>query len=257
MSMVIFVIPIYNEEKNIPTLLSRTRKICLEEHIDFRMIAVDDGSTDKSLDILKSSKKEDMPLEICSYHPNKGVGEAFRRGFEKALEIGKDTDIVVTKEADNTSDPGILRQLILKIEDGYDLALASCYAKEGKVLGTTFYRKFLSECANMLLKIFVPIKGIHTYSSFYRAYRLGSLRQLSASYKGNLITSNGFECMVELLIKFGKDKRFKITEVPMILQGSGRIGKSKMRVMRTTIGFLKAIFKEGIIGSIKDIFKAR
>lgn len=254
--MIIFVIPVYNEAKNIENLLKKTHMVMTKEGLPYKVIIVNDGSTDDTVKMVESLNSE-IPVEIYSHYPNKGVGEAFRVGFRKALEKSKDGDIVVTKEADNTSDLSILLKLISKINNGCDVALASCYAKEGGIIGTTLFRLMLSRCANLLLKLFIPVKGIHTYSSFYRAYSSTALRQIYNLYGDKLIEQNGFECMVELLIKFSCKGKFKITEIPMILDGGRRAGKSKMKVFKTMRGFLKVILKEGIIHRIGRKFNVK
>lgn len=252
--MVIFVIPVYNEAENIMNLLNKTHETMAKEKLPYKVIIINDGSTDNTLKVIESVKDR-LPVEVYSHYPNKGVGEAFRVGFRKALEICKDGDIVITKEADNTSDLGILYQLISKIDDGYDVALASCYAKEGGVVGTTLFRLILSKGANILLKLFLPVKNINTYSSFYRGYSSRALKEIYSLYGDKLIEEDGFECMVELLIKFSRNGKFKISEVPMILDGSRRMGKSKMRVLRTMRGFLKVILKEGLIYRAKRMLR--
>lgn len=252
--MIIFVIPAYNEAENILNLLNKTHETMMAKKLTYKVIIVNDGSTDDTVKVVEALKDK-MPVEIYSHYPNKGVGEAFRVGFRKALEISGDGDIVVTKEADNTSDLTILHQLISNINNGDDIALASCYAREGGVMGTTLFRLILSRGANILLKLFIPVKNIHTFSSFYRAYSSKALRQMYAIYGDNLIRGDGFECMVELLIKFSRNGNFKISEVPMVLDGSKRIGKSKMRILRTIKGFLIVVLREEIIYKMKQIFK--
>lgn len=251
--MIIFVIPAFNEAENILNLLNKTNEVMLKKNLSYKIIIINDGSTDETVRLAESLRTK-IPIEICSYYPNKGVGEAFRVGFCKALELSSDNDIIITKEADNTSDLDIIDKMIFKIRDGYDLVLASCYAKEGAVIGTTLFRRILSKSANILLKLVIPAKNIHTYSSFYRAYNSRALKELFGIYADNLIQEDGFECMVELLIKFSHNGKFKITEVPMVLDGSRRVGKSKMRIFKTTKGFLKVILKEGIIYRMKRIF---
>ena len=59
--------------------------------------------------------------------------ETFKVGFKTALKIADDNDIIITKEADNTSDLNILDAMIKKIKKGNDIVLASCYAKNGRV----------------------------------------------------------------------------------------------------------------------------
>ncbi len=252
--MIIFVTATYNEQKNIGRLLQRTKEKAEGQGLDYKIIVVNDGSTDDTERVVKSLM-ERIPLYLHSYYPNKGAGEAFRLGFRKALEIGEAGDIIVTKEADNTSDLGTLAELISKIRDGYDVALASCFAKGGRILGVSPLRLILSRGANILLKVFFPIKDVNTYTSFYRAYRYEALKEIFDIYGDALIEESGFECMPELLIKFSRNVKFKIAEVPTILDVNKRIGKSKMRIFKTIKGVLRIILREGIIYRIKKRFK--
>lgn len=251
--MIIFVIPAYNEEKNIGILLSNIQLEMLRHGLDYKVIVIDDGSKDRTVEVANSMRK-DMQIELFSHRSNMGIAAVFRSGFKLALETSKDGDVIITTEADNTNDLSIIIEMIKKIEQGYDLVLGSCYAKYGKVVGVNFSRLFLSKMANLLVKIFCPINGVNTYSSFYRAYNPRALRQLRDYYGEGLLKENGFECMVELLIKFSRFDMFKITEIPMVLDGNKRVGKSKMHVFKTTRGFTKVIFEEGVIPRIKNLF---
>ena len=240
--MIIFIIPAYNEEKNISTLFSRLERKMKEIKRDFHVILVNDGSTDGTKsEALKY--KDLMSLDIINHNPNRGVGEVFRSGFSRAMEIAKDGDILVTKEADNTSDLEILQIMLQNVENGYDIALASCYAPKGKIIGTTKVRFILSYGANLLVRQLFFIKETHTCSSFYRAYSAGTLRKSFYAYEGQLIEDDEFSCMVEVLIKLHR-LPLKITEVPMILRRDLRKGKSKMNKRKNIISLLKLIKKE-------------
>ena len=110
--------------------------------------------------------------------------------------------------------------------------LASCYAKGGGIAGTTPLRMALSRTANTLLSLFFPIRGVCTYSSFYRAYTYELLARADRIYGSRLLTEDGFVCMVELLVKLAAI-RARLSEVPVTLRGDRREGKSKMKVLRT------------------------
>lgn len=248
--MLIIIVPAFNEEHNIAYLLKKTHDTLSKENIPYKLILVNDGSTDRTENIVKAFLNS-MPIVLISYSQNKGVGKAFHAGFKKALEICKEDDLIVTKEADNTSDLSILKNLILKIQQGNDLALASCYSKEGAVLNTKLHRWLMSKCANGILRFFFPYKGIRTYSSFYRAYNVKILRQLVHEYGDAFIESCGFESMVELLVKIIRLEGVRISEVPMILDGGKRIDHSKMKVFKTTLGILKVVFKHSILRNFK------
>lgn len=240
--MIIFIIPAYNEEKNIADLLSNLGNKMKELKHEYRVILVNDGSTDGTNDeALKFIKK--ISLDIVDHETNKGVGQVFRSGFSRAMEIAKDNDIIVTKEADNTSDLQILDTMLQKINGGHDLVLASCYAKEGKITGTTKMRFFLSYSANLLVRVLFFIKETRTCSSFYRVYRAGILRKALLAYDGRLIEDDEFSCMVEILIKLNR-LGIKIAEVPMILKCDMRKGVSKMNKRKNIISYFCLIIKE-------------
>jgi len=209
---------------------------------DYCAIVVDDGSRDHTVDIVQSFISR-MPVKVISHKVNRGVGAAFQTGFDAALEIAKPSDIIVTIEADNTSDLAILPLMIQKVASGDDLVLASCYADEGQVLGTNFWRRLLSWGANILLALIFSIRDVKTYSSFYRAYKTSALETAIAAYHGNLIEQPGFVCMVEVLVKMQR-LGLRISEVPMVLQTGLRKGPSKMRVLRNIRDYITFIFAD-------------
>lgn len=239
--MIRFIIPAYNEELNIDELLENTSQFCLLNNYDYQIIVINDGSTDETMRILKKFEKR-ISLIVLDQVVNKGVGAAFRRGFAYVVDNGSEQDIIVTKEADNTSDLSVLNKMLDNINNGYDLVLASCYMKGGSVEKTNLYRKILSSGANYLIKMFTPLKGVNTFSSFYRVYRLSMLKRAWKIYGEKLIEEAGFTCMAELLLKFAY-MNIRMTEVPMILKGDMRKGKSKMKTLSTIGAYIKLLFK--------------
>lgn len=240
--MIIFIIPAYNEEENIQLLLQNIDAKMKELDREYQVLLVNDGSKDFTKERALEFKDR-IQLEVIDHETNKGVGEVFRSGFSRAMKIASDNDIIVTKEADNTSDIDILNSMFQKISSGYDIVLASCYAPGGKIVGTNLPRLLLSSMANFILKLFFPIQGIHTYSSFYRVYRAGMLRKAFYAYENRLIEDNGFTSMVEMLIKLSR-LNVRIVETPMILHSNFRKGKSKMKKLRTVAGYMNLICKE-------------
>ncbi|MBN1793561.1 MAG: glycosyltransferase [Candidatus Omnitrophica bacterium] len=257
--MIYFIVPAYNEEKNIETLIAKTAEKMEELNEDYRILVVNDGSSDNTDRIVRSFTGK-ANVDILTHPTNLGVGAAFRNGFKKALAETTDDDIIVTKEADNTSDLSILKDMTLQIRGGSDVVLASCFTKGGGVKNSTPYRHMLSAGANALIKLFFNMRGLHTFSSFYRAYRPSILRTALACYGGRLIEEPGYECMVDSLIKLHRLTR-NISEVPMVLRCDMREGKSKMKVLRTIRGYLRVVFKNlflfhvGRTGSDHDDFR--
>ncbi len=240
--MIYFLIPVYNEELNLKTLYNDTLNYMEDiNRSDFRFIFVNDGSIDNSLSILKKFQNEDSSIIIISHYPNMGIKTTFLKGFQKFLELGSKGDILITKEADNTSDNSIVDRMIREIsENGYDIILASCYMKGGGLESTTIFRTILSFSANLIIKIRFKIWDIHTFSSFYRAFSYNCLSTAFSNDK-NLMNNSGFSCVIEMLLKLRK-MDFKIIEIPMILKSSKRVGKSKMPILKTILGYFKLCF---------------
>lgn len=234
-----FVIPAFNEAKNLPSLFDEIELAVGQTN--HKIILVDDGSTDGTKEML-AEHSASLPLIIVTHPRNVGVGAGFRNGYTRLLGLPGTSpdDILVTIEADNTSDLKILPAMISKIDGGADLVLASCYAPGGRVEGTNWWRVILSAGANALIRTLFKMHNVHTYSSFYRVMKLQLLSKLSKTYGSRMIEEPGFICMVELLLKFRRIGA-RIDEVPMILKGSRRKGASKMRVISTTLSYLKLI----------------
>ena len=240
--MIIFVVPVYNEERNIERLLNDLSGRAREKNWDYRICIADDGSRDNTVRIAESMKGK-IPLEVAANPVNMGPGAAFDRGFRHVLEYTGPEDIVVTMEADNTSDLEILDKMLERIRSGADLVLASCYAKTGEVKGTTFYRKILSKGANLLIRMISRNKEIQTYSSFYRCYRAGLLKRAYELYGNRFVEEQGFVCAVDILLKLQK-LGIRVEEVPMVLKCDQRVDKSKMKTLLTTLSYLRLFSRE-------------
>ena len=144
----------------------------------------------------------------------------------------------MTLEADQTSDPSVLPRLLHRVwEEGDHIALASCYLYGGGIKGTHLHRVGLSHVANGLMKKALGLSGLATLSSFYRVYQASALMAIRERYGDDFITTHGFECMVEILYRAAR-LGLRISEVPMVLDGSRRVGKSKMKVLRTSMAYL-------------------
>jgi len=233
------VAPAYDEAGNIDDLLLRIEEKLLPLAVPYRIVVVDDGSTDDTVLRCRAAAGRGLPVEVLSHGANRGPGAAFRTGFLHVLETAEPLDLVVTLEADQTSDPSILPRLLHRVWEGGDhIALASCYLYGGGIVGTRAHRVGLSHLANALMKKALGLSGLATLSSFYRVYQVSALRALQDRWGEDFITSRGFECMVEILYRAAQ-LRLRISEVPMVLDGSRRVGKSKMKVARTAAAYLK------------------
>lgn len=237
---IFFLIPVYNECDNIK-LLSENLKTCVDVEVERRYVFVDDCSTDNSIELIEKYF-QDFDYHIIKKESNKGPGDSFNLGFEYVLSESNSTeDIVITLEADNTSDLSILKGMIGISALGYDLILASIYAQGGGFYKTSIFRKIASVLANLIIRFVFDIRVL-TLSSFYRIYRVSFLKEIKQNFN-IMIEEPGFISMVEILIK-SIYLNAKIIEVPMSLFSNKRVGKSKMKVFKTTISYLKFLLKK-------------
>jgi glycosyltransferase involved in cell wall biosynthesis len=235
--MIYFVIPVYNEEENLPNLKRELEAVHLNEEKFY--VFCDDGSKDKSREAI-AALFNGLNYHITGDGSNHGPGKAFDTGFEWVLANCRDSDIVVTIEADCTSDTAILSDMITISNLGYDLVLASVYTQSGHLEKTNFMRKFISSVANMIMRFVFNIRVL-TLSSFYRVYKVSLLKRIKEKYNV-LISEPGFICMLEILHKAIKVNA-KIIEVPTVLRSGKRIGKSKMKIFKTSLTYLSYLVR--------------
>jgi dolichol-phosphate mannosyltransferase len=234
---VYILVPVFNEELNIPELVNSWRKISKElNNFEFFFILVDDGSTDKTAQVALEISS-DLNLKLLQHKNNKGPGYAFGTGFEYLATIVTAEDIIVTIEGDNTSMTETLKIMLGRImRENVDVSLASPLSYGGAIKNTNWYKTLLAHISSALTKIFLDIRGINTFTSFFRAYQGHVILQLQKAYGLRILEFSGFECMVELLKKIVMFE-FSISEVPMKLDTSLRKGKSKLKIIKTAISY--------------------
>jgi len=216
--MKIFILlPAYNEEADLPQLFSSIQKNL--RNVDHSVVVVDDGSTDRTAEIAKSSG-----ATLLRHEKNRGLGAAIRTGFSHVVRIADANDVVVTMDADNSHDPASVLEMIKKIDEGCDVVIASRYCPGGKQVGVGFARQLLSRGINFIFQVLFPIKGVRDYTSGFRAYRV----KVIGLYGEGLIRNSGFPCMAEILIKLSAVGA-KICEIPLILRYDFKKGGSKLR----------------------------
>lgn len=235
--MIHAVVPVLNEEPNVARLVDRLHSALLP-FAPYRVLFVDDGSTDGTVQVLKDRGPE---IATLSHPKNLGPGAAFRTGFTHILKTLEPADLVLTLEGDGTSDLAVLPRMIgrMRNEDD-DIVLASCYLFGGGIKHTATHRVGLSHIANALVKQTLGLSGLATLSSFFRIYQGRALLRLRENFGEALFASDGFESQIEILHLAARLK-LRISEVPMVLDGSRRLGKSKMKVAKTSLAYLRLV----------------
>lgn len=239
------VIPVLNESANMDRLVAALRELERDFRATYRfeIILVDDGSTDGTA---KKARElaSGLSLTVLSHERNIGPGRAFGTAFEYLAPRVEQDDWVATIEGDNTSRHELLRQMLARSGEGYDIILASPYSYGGGIHNTSRMRVFLSHFANAFLKGCVGIHGLFTMSSFFRLHRGSALREIQACFGPRIIERSGFEGVVEMLMKM-VFLGLTISEVPMVLDTARRAGKSKMRVLKTIRTYLTLLLDRG------------
>jgi dolichol-phosphate mannosyltransferase len=232
----VFVIPAYNEEENIPRLIADLEARPALFPPESRVLIVDDGSQDATAEVVESYAGP-LPLELIKLGENQGPGAAFRAGFTAALERCPDDALVVTLEADTTSDLDALPDMLERAAAGAELVLATWV-----MVNVSRMRRTLSEGAGYVVRRSLGLQAT-TVSSFFRVYRASILRLGFDRYGDSLIRERGFACKAEILAKLS-DLGARVEEVPVGLDTSRRVGKSKMPIFRTIMAYWRMVARQ-------------
>lgn len=225
------VLPAYNEERNLGPLLDSIRDAMADAAVPYRVIVVDDGSVDRTAETV-TSRTSTMPLLLVRHPKNEGLGATIRDGLRLATELAGDGDVIVTMDADQTHNPGLIPRMLQAIREGHDVVIASRYRSGSRVCGLSSLRILVSLGASWVFRILFPTTGVRDFTCGYRAYRATLLKTALATYGDRFIEAEGFHCMAEILLKLRRLRPI-FGELPFILRYDLKEGATKMRVGRT------------------------
>ena len=246
--MISVIFPAFNEEKVIrPTLLALAKAYAGREH-EVRAVLVDDGSTDRTIEEAQRAVAESggkLSLTVLQHEVNRGLGAGLRTGIYWCLDHSGEDDVIVTLDADNTHPPAMIPGMVAKLADGYDLVIASRYRAGAEVHGVPGYRRALSDVGRLVFQALYPIPGVRDYTCCFRAYRVPLLRRARLVYGEELCTARGFEAVMDLLLRLGPIG-VRVHEVGFVLDYGGRVGQSKMKVLKTIRSTIALLTKRRI-----------
>lgn len=110
------VIPLFNEEENLSPLIEELGTVLTALDRPFEVVLVDDGSTDRSLEIAKELAAEDPRLRVVHLHRRSGQSAALVAGFRSVRG-----DVIVTLDADLQNDPADIPRLLAELDSGWDV----------------------------------------------------------------------------------------------------------------------------------------
>jgi len=229
------VLPAYNEEAGLEKLLLRIKSAMEVAEVRYHVFVVNDGSKDRTRETAQKQSRA-LPITVINHERNKGLGEALKTGLGRAKDTCQTQDVIITMDADNTHPPDLIPGMLSKIDEGYDLVIASRFVKGAKEYGLSLHRKVLSRGASMLMRMLFRIENVKDYTCGYRAYRADTIRKAFLLYGETFIQEKGFNAIVEILLKL-RGQKVKACELPLILHYDWKEGASKMPIMRTIMRY--------------------
>lgn len=245
------LLPAYNEEENVESLVERWQQYCLpliEKYgLSLQIVVVNDGSSDGTSSIGEMLEKKYSNFTLLNHIKNKGLGEAVKTAITYIIENCPNSRYACLMDCDNTHDPKYIMDMLEKtgmnkqITD-VDVVIASRYQKGSNVHGLAKHRVLTSEGAKYVYGALLTVKGVKDYTCGYRLYSKEILQRAYQFFGDKIIEEAGFTCMSELLYKLYIVKA-RFAEIPFELRYDFKKGQSKMKLLKTAINSFLLAFR--------------
>ena len=147
-----YVIPIFNEELNIPIIIKKIIEAFKKNNLkNFEIVFIDDGSSDKSVSIIKSYIKDGINIKCICLTRNFGHQEALTAGLANA-----NSDLIAILDGDLQDPPLVINEFIKTAEKGYDVIYGIRQKRKEYILKRISY-KFFYKILSSLSNIYIPI----------------------------------------------------------------------------------------------------
>jgi glycosyltransferase involved in cell wall biosynthesis len=229
------VLPMYNEEVNAKACVLTIYDHLKTKNVRFGIIAVDDGSKDRTNAFLNEIKPQVPCLMVETHTVNQGYGAANLTGSNRAFKEGY--DYVLFMDGDLTQRVNYIDDFMEEMKKGTDFIKATRYSKGGGVNGVPFKRRIVSYLGNKLAKLFFHLP-LNDYTNGFRAIKTKFIPQLRC-------TERGFAYLVEEVAQIKKLAK-TYGEVPYVL--TARIEKESISKfsysLKTYTNYLKHLVKK-------------
>lgn len=155
------VVPLYNEEESLPHLVEQLLQALRPSGECFELVLVNDGSSDRTAEVLEQISGEVPELVAVLLRKNYGQTAAMAAGFDVAQG-----EVIVSLDGDLQNDPADIPMLLAKLRQGYDLVSGWRHQRQDAAL----QRKLPSRIANRLIGRVTGVK-LHDYGCSLKAYR--------------------------------------------------------------------------------------
>ncbi len=162
------VVPVYNEEESVEPLYHKIRGACSELGSSYEMVFVDDGSRDRTFEILRGIHERDPSVKVVRFRKNFGQTAAMAAGFELA-----NGELIVSMDGDLQNDPADIPKLLAKLREGYDVVCGWRKDRKDKLIS----RRIPSVAANWLIG---RVTGVHIHDNgcSLKAYRASTIKNV-------------------------------------------------------------------------------
>jgi len=214
------VVPLFNEEESLPELVAWIDRVAQANHLTYEVIMVDDGSTDRSWEVVEQLATKYPTLRGIAFRRNYGKSAALYCGFEAA-----EGEVVITMDADLQDSPDEipeLRRMIL--EEGYDL-VSGWKKKRYDPIGKRWPSKFFNATAR-----FVSGIKLHDFNCGLKAYRKKVIKSIEV-----------YGEMHRFIPILAKKAGFKRIGEKVVEHRARKYGYSKFGLERMVKGYLDLI----------------
>ena len=221
------LVPVYNEETTLPTLLERVLKCSV--NLELEIVCVDDGSADRSLEILREWAADDPRIVVVAHDANRGKGAAVRSAID-----AMSGDVALIQDADLEYDPAEYGRLLAPILSGdADVVYGSRFAGSAERRVLYFWHSLGNKTLTGLTNVLNNL-NLTDMETCYKAFRGDFLRSLR-------LTANDFRIEAELTTRSAA-ARARIYEIPISYHGRTYAEGKKIRWTDGVLAIL-AIFR--------------